>query len=357
MTLHDDGSMPSSEINTTEAEAKARRKTLIQLFISVGLLVVLFAFVLPSLIDYGVVWEVFRSLDAATFGWLIVLALLRLAFEAMLYSAVIPGLGIRDGISSYLASNTVAEIAPPPADLAVRFGMYKSLGIDTEPAGVGIILSGVFSMGARLLLPVLALLAVVATGPADEETWILLAIGLSAVGGAGLFVTMIMRSEALTLRVGDWVGRAAERIARRFNKPIDSSNLGTRAVGFRSKISSTLAGRWPYATGAVVMSHVFSFAIVVVSMRFVGITGDVVDWVDLLVAYAIVRLITLIPLTPGGIGVAAVGYVYLLGAGNDPALANLIAAASFLTRIFVWLVPLIVGIPPFLLWRKKSQKV
>ena len=91
-------------------------------------------------------------------------------------------------------------------------------------------------------------------------------------------------------------------------------------------------------------------------MRYVGIGNDQVDWAVLLVAYAIVRLLTLIPLTPGGIGVAAVGYTFLLTEASDPDLANAIAAASFLTRIWVWLFPMIVGFGPLATWRRKMRQ-
>ena len=98
------------------------------------------------------------------------------------------------------------------------------------------------------------------------------------------------------------------------------------------------------------------YTILLASVRFVGVSNSQVDWVDLLVAYAIVRLITLIPITPGGIGVAAAGYVVILGAQQDQALSNLIGAASFLTRIFVWLVPLLIGIVPLVMWRRRMKR-
>lgn len=345
----------TSEPDSNSAKSD-RRKTFIQLAVAVGFLVLLFGFILPSFIDYKQVAEAMRSLEAWQIGVLLALALIRLPIESSLYTATIPGLGFADGLKSYLASNSIADLAPPPADLAVRFGMYKTLGVSTEAAGVGIITSGFFSIGARLVLPIIALVLVIATGPADEETWVLAAIGVSALVGGVLLVTLVLRSEQFTLRLGNWVGRVAERIAARFGKQLKADHLGTRASDFRVKIIGTLKARWPHATAAVIGSHVMGYAILLASIRFVGIPNSQIDWIDLLVAYAIVRLITLIPITPGGIGVAAAGYIVILGAGQDQALSDLIGAASFLTRIFVWLVPLLIGIVPLVMWRRRMQR-
>ena len=337
-------------------ERTDRRKAIIQIIVGVVFLGLLFGVFLPALIDYDLVFEAMRSLELWQLLVLLALALIRLPIESSLYSATIPGLGFADGLKSYLASNTIADLAPPPADLAVRFGMYKSLGVGTEAAGVGIIASGFFSIGARLVLPVIALVLVIATGPADEETWVLAAIGVSALVGGVVLVTLILRSEQFTLRVGDWVGRVAQRIARRFGRELDADSLGTKASGFRVKIIGVMKTRWQRATAAVIGSHIMGYTILLASMRFMGISNAQVDWIDLLVAYAIVRLITLIPITPGGIGVAAAGYIVVLGVGQDQGLANLIGAASFLTRIFVWLVPLLIGIVPLVTWRRQMQR-
>jgi len=90
------------------------------------------------------------------------------------------------------------------------------------------------------------------------------------------------------------------------------------------------------------------------ALRFVGVDADEIDWVILLVAYALVTLLTAIPITPGGIGVAAVGYTALL-APNDQGLANLIASASLLTRVVTWLLPVVLGVIPLMQVRKSRE--
>lgn len=343
----------------TQTEAvsgdRSRTRSVVQAVVAVALAVLLFGVILPSFIDYGLVLDAMTSLQLWQLGVLLVLAMARILAESSLYTSAIPGLGFGPGLRSYLASNTVADLAPPPADLAVRFGMYRSLGISTERAGSGIIISGIFSIGARLVLPVIALVLFVISGVDDDATLLLTAVGLAALIGGGALVVITLRSEQLTVRIGEWVGRTAERIARRFGRELDASDMGTKAADFRDRVGDTMRERYKQAAAAVTMSHLISYGIMLASLRFVGVSNDQIDWADLLAAYAIVRLITVIPLTPGGIGVAAAGYVILLGQGDDT-LANLIGAASFLTRIFVWLVPLLIGILPLVSWRRSQQR-
>ena len=337
-----------------EELAKQKRRTRIQAIVAVVVVFLVFVVILPQLIDYGEVWKAMKRLSFEQLVVLVVLASLRMGASALLYASVIPGLGFKHSAQSYLASNTVAEIAPPPADLAVRFGIYRSLGIGTEPAGVGIILSGIFSIGARLAIPVVALVALLVSGVDDDLIWLLAVVGAAAVIGVAGIVVLAIRSEDFTRQAGEWVGKGFNALLVRFNRdPIDE--VGEKVVDFRARVGTTMKESWPRASVATILTHVFTFSILLVSMRAVGVSNEKIDWAVLLVAYAVVRLLTLIPLTPGGLGVAAAGYTFLLTGASDKDLANQIAAASFMTRIWVWLFPMLVGFIPLAMWRRKMK--
>lgn len=338
----------------SEELARQKRRTRIQAVVAIVVIFLVFVVILPQLIDYDEVWKAMKRLSFGQLVTLMVLATLRMGASALLYASVIPGLSFKHSAQSYLASNTVAEIAPPPADLAVRFGIYRSLGIGAEPAGVGIILSGIFSIGAKLAIPVVALIALVASGVDDDVIWLLAVIGAATVIGAAGIVVLAIRSEDFTRRAGEWVGKGFNALLVRFDRdPVDE--VGQKVVDFRARIGSTMKKTWPRATVATILTHVLTFSILLVSMRAVGVSNEQIDWAVLLVAYAVVRLLTLIPLTPGGLGVAAAGYTFLLTGASDKELANQIAAASFLVRIWVWLFPMLVGFIPLAMWRKRMK--
>ena len=125
---------------------KARRRQGIQVVVALCSMFLIFVVLLPQLIDYGAVWDAVRSITALEFGVLLVLGSIRIPVVAAQYASVIPGLTIRESIRSYLSANSVAEFAPPPADLAVRYSMYRAQGIESEAASVGILLTGLFSL-------------------------------------------------------------------------------------------------------------------------------------------------------------------------------------------------------------------
>lgn len=126
MTGAEDHAVPgeaNDEVVDPDHERKAKRRQRIQVLIAIGLLVFIFGVLLPQFIDYGQVWEAIKILSTEQLLVLLLLGLVRIPIIAAQYASVIPGLTVRESVRSYLASNSVAEFTPPPADLAVRYGM------------------------------------------------------------------------------------------------------------------------------------------------------------------------------------------------------------------------------------------
>lgn len=337
-----------------ERVGQVRRRRRLQLAIGLVLLVVLFGLILPQLVDYGEVWATVKSLTASEFAVLVVLGLMRVATQSVMYASVIVGLSFRHAFRSYLASNTVAEFAPPPADLAVRYSLYRAEGISSEAASTGIFLSGLFDWGMKIALPVIALGALVVTGLDDATTRQLFWIGSAATVGLIVIVAFAVRSERFAIGFGRLLGRIISAVLVRFGRnPLE--DLGPKSSSLRASVGDTLRARWLPALLATVGTHAMNYVIMLVALRYVGVGPDDVDWVILLVAYALVTLLTAIPITPGGIGVAAVGYTALLAPG-DQALANLIASASLLTKVVTWLLPIVLGVVPLLGLRSEDEE-
>jgi uncharacterized membrane protein YbhN (UPF0104 family) len=256
-------------------------------------------------------------------------------------------------VSAYLASGTLAELAPPPGDLAIRYGMYRAQGVDSDAAGVGIMLTGLFDNAAKLLLPVVGLGVLMIYGVDDATVRQLFVIGFLAAVSLVVIVVFVARSERFTLAFGRFVGRVISSLLIRFGKnPLD--DLGPKTVGLRTRVGSTVRHHWLTAAAATLGVHVLNFVILLAAFRFLGVDSDQLDWVLLLVAYSVVVILTALPLTPGGLGVASLGYTWLLAPG-DPDLANLIASASLLNKVFTWLLPIVVGVIPLMNWRRNAQ--
>jgi len=212
-------------------------------------LFLIFVVFLPQFIDYGQVIDAIRKVTIGQFAVLAVFGLTKTWFDAAVYNALIPGLGWWDGWKAWASSNSVAFVAPPCADLAIRYGMYRTAGIEGDAAGTGITLSWFLTTGYKLVVPIIALVWVlIAEGIADTALVTIAVIGLAAVvGGAGL-VAMVLYRERVALRLGDVTERWYKRFAGGKWKFPEATGLGSKTVDLRGRVVGTLKARWLPAT-------------------------------------------------------------------------------------------------------------
>jgi uncharacterized protein (TIRG00374 family) len=74
------------------------------------------------------------------------------------------------------------------------------------------------------------------------------------------------------------------------------------------------------------------FAILLLCVRYLGTGNDSAGWIEVYAAFAFNRLLTTIPLTPSGVGIAETGTVALLtafGAATNPATAAVLLYSTF----------------------------
>lgn len=332
---------------------RVRRRRRIQFALSIVLVVLLFGVLIPSVVDYGEVWRAMRGLSGWQFAVLFLIGCIRIAVVAGQHAAAIPGLAYPNAVRAYLASGTLAEIAPPPADLAVRYGMYRAQGIDADRAGIGITLTGLFDNAVKLLIPVIALGLLVATGFDDTTTRELFLLGVVTIVALTVLVVALVRSDRFTMWFGRAIGRIISWFLVRFGRnPLE--DFGPRTVELRARLVGTLRSRWLPGVAATVAGQAASFAILLAGLRYVGVPADEIDAASLLAAFALVSFLGALPLTPGGIGISAFGYAWLL-APDDPSLASLIASASLLNKVFTWLLPIVAGLVPLFRWRRANR--
>jgi uncharacterized protein (TIRG00374 family) len=94
------------------------------------------------------------------------------------------------------------------------------------------------------------------------------------------------------------------------------------------------------------------FGVLLVALRATGVGSDEVSWVEALAAWGLVRLLTAVPLTPGGVGIVELGLSgALVGFGAHNAEA---VAAVLLYRALTVLPTLLLGAVLGLTWRRHS---
>jgi len=353
-----DAVLPPPE-NTPEEDAKVSRKKAIRELVLVGVvLFLIFVVFLPNFIDYG---QVVDSIMQLTIGQVVLLTLFGMAFmwfSAGVYNTLIPGLGWWEGWKAWAASNSVAFVAPPGADLAIRFGMYRTAGISGEAAGSGIILSWFFTTGYKMVVPIIALTWIlIAEGIEDDLLVTIAIVGMAAIVAAVGLTSLILYREQVALRIGKIGQRWYNGLVGGRWKFPEAEGLGIRLVDFRAQVMGTVKARWFPATVVTLTAQAIFFTALVLSMRFMGVTAEQASVGIIFDAYAVGLLLSMIPIFPGGLGVVELAYVgVIVGNSGNTELATAVTAGAFVHRIFTWLVPIMIGLIPLIGWRRNMVK-
>jgi uncharacterized protein (TIRG00374 family) len=236
--------------------------------------------------------------------------------------------------------------------------MYRTAGITGEAAGAGIVLSWFFTTGYKLVVPIIALVWILIEEGIEDAVLVTVGvIGLAAVvGGIGLTFLILYRE-----RIAERIGEAAQRwynglAGGRWKFP-EADGLGVRLVDFRRQVIGTVRSRWFPAAVVTLTAQAIFFIMLVLSMRFVGVTAEQASAAVIFDAYAIGLLLSMIPIFPGGLGVVELAYVgVIVGNAQNADLANAVTAGAFVHRIFTWLVPILIGLIPLAAWRKDVVK-
>jgi uncharacterized membrane protein YbhN (UPF0104 family) len=87
------------------------------------------------------------------------------------------------------------------------------------------------------------------------------------------------------------------------------------------------------------------------ALRFVGIPRSDLTVTEIFAAYAVVELLTVVPITAGGAGVVELGYIGLLTGYAGGANVNQVAAGVMLFRLATWIAIIPIGWLTVLFWR------
>ena len=118
----------------------------------------------------------------------------------------------------------------------------------------------------------------------------------------------VLRSRSSARRLGDLACRVAIRIARLLRQEPPAWN-GETLVQLRAERLSDLRRRWPSLTAATLFNQLTAYLIFELSLRAVGISVADLPPSEAFLAWAIGRVISSLPLTPGGIGVVELGMI------------------------------------------------
>lgn len=281
------------------------------------------------------------------FGWLV-----WVVSQGALTASLVDKLPVRRGVLASLGPTAVSSVIPGPSDLPVRYRMYQSWGVPPSDAATAVAASGIFSVSSQLILPAIAgVLILVADVPLGGFMSVIVTASVALavlVVVAGFTLGSAKRTEAAGRRV-DGVVR---KVMGRLKKPELDENLGTFLATKRAGAFDHLAGKWLPTTGATILTTATKCALLVMSLRFVGIPEDALGWIAIFAVYGLVAGLTAIPITPGSAGVAEIGFVGMLTAAAGTEWVNQITAGVLLYRMLTWIVIIPVGFGALGVWRQ-----
>ena len=321
----------------------------------IGLIVigVVFFVVLPSIASYRDVWEAMRGISWPWWIALAIVTLLNVVTFAPPFMVALPGLSFRSALAVTLASTASTYVAPggPAVGMTLSFAMLRGWGFRPRPITVSVAVTTVWNQFVVFGAPAIALALLSITGGNDPLLNTVALIGLAVFAAIVTAFVFALSSAPQARRVGDFAAANVSRLLKFIRrKPVKWS--GESFVRFRHDTIGLLRNRWHVLTLATLAGHLSVFAVLIVTLRALGVSGDEVSVIEAFAGWTLVRVLGSIPITPGGFGIVELGLTSILVAfGGQQAE---IVAAVLVYRFLTVAPPLILGVVAGATWRRHN---
>jgi putative heme transporter len=322
--------------------------------LSIALIVAVFAWFLPQFTSLSDVWASVRAMSVGEVALLAVAAVWNLATYQFVMTATTPGMNLRQATVSTQTTTAVSNtvIGGAAISIGLTYAMNSSWGFSRSRTSVSLLVSGIWNNFAKLGMPVLALSLLALTSPPTAGRVI---SGLAGVAGLVVCVVLLgllLRSRETAAKLGIGAGRVASALLRPFHRPpVEGWDRAT--TKFRDRTVLLLHARWLWITLTTLVSHLSLFLVLLLALRFVGVSEDQVGWIEVLAVFAFARLLTAIPFTPGGLGVIELALITgLAAAGGDRAA---VAAGVLIFRALTYVLPIPLGLLTYVYWRRNTS--
>lgn len=325
----------------------------------VGILVVLALLyyslfvLLPSELDWNTVWADLSALSGWQIGALVGSGLLAIVALGWTSKASLPNLTLYQGTESSATSQLSAFVFPPPADMAIRFAMYRTYGFSDEQSAVAVIIAMIARYAMVVLMPLIGLGLVLVAG---QGSWAGLGWFLVVGAAFGLVMWLIVRvarSEPAAHKVGAWLQSVAGRVIRAFGRT-PPTDLEDSVVDFGRRTRATLDRNGRSLLVANVAWGLSNALVMGLCLRFAGLESDAVSLAAIVFATGLVMAINMLPI-PGKDALAITWISTILGVTSTADVSDL-GTAMLLYRLVTWILPMPVGGITFLLWRARVRR-
>ena len=326
----------------------------LQAVVSVAVVGAIVWFVFRQFADVSEVSAVLGTLGGGGLALLLLAALWNLLTYWFVMTVATPGLTVPQ--AGVLTQTTTAVANAVPAGGAVAVGltytMLSSWGFSKSRSTLSVVVSGIWNTFVKLGMPIFALAILALQGSPGAGRTAAAAAGLGALVAAVVVFALILRSEHFAHRAGVAAGRLASALRRPFGRgPVQGWELAV--VKWRGRVIGLVRHRWVALTAITLISHVSLYAVLLVALRAMGVSAGQAGWAEVLAVFAFARLVTAIPITPGGVGVVELALIAgLTQAGGDSAR---VVAAVLVYRLLTYVLPIVIGAGTYVFWRRNRS--
>ena len=327
-----------------------------RIIVAIAVVGVIFLYFLPRLVDYEEVWAVIRAMTWLELLTLGVLAVWNQATYWFVEVSGRPGLTYPQAIKITQASTAVSNSLPGGVALGagLQFAMYVSYGFAPPDIAVSLTLTGIWNTFVKLGMPIIALALLAICGSVGGGLVAASIIGLLVLVTTIAIFTVVLRSESGAWNVGRRLGTFLSFIAPVTRRP-PRRDWAVILADFRRRTVHLLSMRWVPLTAATLVSHFSLYTVLLLTLRHVGIPNETVSWEQVLASFAFVRLLSALPITPGGLGVVELGLAAgLIASGGEEAL---VVAAVLVYRLLTFVLPIPFGVVSYFIWRQKAAQL
>ena len=263
--------------------------------------------------------SVILSVPVLSLLGLVILWIVGLALHTITLTAALPRLTHRRALTLSLSGSAVANVLPlgGAAGVALNYRMIRGWGFARSEFASYALVSNVWDVLAKLVLPLIVLpLVLFGLGPVPGHLMVAGALAVAALSVVLVVLTSALRSDAGAARWGHALDRASNWVLDRCGSSRRAS-CAPFLITTSAECRDVIAQRWQRLSLGMLL---YTAALLALLAACLSLTGAGVAPAVVLVGFTSERLLTLIPLTPGGAGVVEVGLAgTLILFGGDPA--------------------------------------
>jgi uncharacterized membrane protein YbhN (UPF0104 family) len=346
----------SAEGVSAEPKRRSPVRKIVSGLISLAIVGGIFIFAIPKVADYGEVRMAFGSLTWLEVGSLVAVTVFNLFTYWWANMAALPGLRVGHAAVLTQTTTSVANTLPGGGAIAVglTYTILKSWGFTGTDVALYVGVTGIWNIFVKLALPVLSIVILVIAGQSGSAYVVAAVVGVVVLAVAVGLLSALFASERFARRIGDGVGAVLSFFLRLFRKP-PRTDTGDRAVRFRSDTIGLVERRWLRLTWTTILSQVALFLVLLLSLRNMGVSEQDVSSAEVFAVFAFSRLLSAVPITPGGVGVIDLGYIGGLAAAAPDGEHAAVVGAVLMFRALTYGIQIPIGAFTYLFWKLKKD--